>query len=250
MSPRVRRHFCRLKAETQGLVDWHLVFNPGRYPNPSAALPLHGCDVLMGLRHSEMMRNGSVQGGYLDTVFMPCALALGAPYVWVLEYDVDFSGHWADFFRQFEGDVSDLLMTTMVRHDQDPEWYWWQHAKAPDALPKARWLRGFLPIMRLSRALVGDYVRAVRDGQWGGHYEFTVPTIASTLGRSLRDVRDRADCQKVNYTNTPLDWQLQPGSFVWRPSRANYFHECPREFQTRDVLFHPVKPGVENWERS
>lgn len=248
-SPRVRRHFCRLQAETQGLIQWHWVVNRGRYPNPEGPMPLHGADVLLGARYAEMMRNGGVQGGYVDTVCMPCAWAMEATHTWVLEYDVDFSGHWADFFSQFVSDETDLLTTTLVPHGADPDWYWWQHAQAPASVPMHRWMRGFLPIMRMSKPLIHDYVGAVRSGQWRGHYEFTVPTIAAVNGRSMRDIRGRLDSQKVNYTNTPLDWQLQPGSFVWRPSRADYFHENPRGFETRDVLFHPVKPDVENWER-
>jgi hypothetical protein len=247
-SARIRRHFCRLQAETQGLVHWHLVMNDGRYPNPEWSMPSSDAEALLGVRHADMLSNGGVQGGYLDTVCMPCAWSIDASHIWVMEYDVDFSGHWADFFKQFVSDETDLLTTTLLSHPADPDWYWWQFAKAPADVPMHRWMRGFLPIMRMSKALVEDYVGAVRSGQWRGHYEFTVPTIASVMGRSVRDIRDTLDSQRVNYTNTPSDWQLQPGSFVWRPSRSDYFHENPQGFDTRGVLFHPIKPDVANWE--
>ena len=43
---------------------------------------------------------------------VPLATALKNEIVWMIEYDIDFSGDWRDFFRQFETNKSD-------RHDRN-----------------------------------------------------------------------------------------------------------------------------------
>jgi hypothetical protein len=193
----------------------------------------------------------------MDTVIMPRVLAAAHEFVWAVEFDVDYSGRWSDMFRRFAANRADVLTTTLVARARCPDWHHWGVSRAPAGVPQAGWLRSFNPIMRLSRRFARGYVAAVESGAWGGHYEFTIPSIARHLGFRIEDLaRARPGLggamlsrslpkrgRPPLYENTPEDLCLGPGTFIFRPARPAYFHERPDGFAEADRLYHPVKPG-------
>lgn len=95
----------------------------------------------------------------------------------------------------------------------------------------------------------------MRDPAWRGHYEFTFPTAALVSGFEVQDIGGRGPFtpparRNLNYENTPDSDYLDPGTFQWRPSRPGYFHEAPEIFEKGNMLYHPIKAGVEDWENS
>jgi hypothetical protein len=253
-SPRIIDHFVRLRKESGHLVDWRFVFAQGRSGSPLVDFPYEPAESSMPLRFREMVENRGVIDGLLDTAIMPCAVALNSRFVWVMEYDVDFAGQWSSFFEQFSGNTVDLLTTTIVRKINSPTWYHWQRATAPSSILPGQMLRSFLPIMRLSREFACEYVKQTTQPGWRGHCEFTLPTVALAHGFSLEDIGGSGEfCppsrRGLNYTNSPHDEGLAPGTFVFRPSRSLYYHESSAEFSEAGFLYHPVKPGVAEWVR-
>jgi hypothetical protein len=230
---RVIKQFERLRTQARGYVDVFLVINSSPFPvvSPDAK-------ELMPLRWAAMISNGGAIPGYLDTLWMPLGLSAPYSYVWMIEFDVDYSGEWSEFFRQFKRNRSDLLTTTLTRAVDNPEWCWWKTAAAPTTVKTGVWHRDFHPIMRLSQRFMRAYVNEMLSPDWGGHYEFTLPTVAIHLGMRVEDIgRDG-----LNYTNTRLDSNLSPGTFIYRPIRTAYFHERPETFDQAGFLYHPVKP--------
>lgn len=249
---RVRAHFDRLTAETAGLVDWAVVRNPGNAAEPVTTIRYAPASQLLPLRHAQMVRNGGVQGGFLDVAVIPCVLALDRKHVWVMEYDVDYSGRWSDFFGQFSRNRAGLLTSTLVPMAECERWYHSATAAAPPWVREAHRYRGFHPLMRLSRRFAKRYVALMREAGWDGHYEFTLPTAARAAGVRVEDIGGDGPLtpprrRNVHYDNSPHDWRLSPGTFVWRPARAHYFHERPEDFAQAGRLHHPVKPGVKAW---
>jgi hypothetical protein len=112
--PRIRAHFRRLKQQTEGLLDLSYVINRSDFPEPDCSLSPLSPQEIMPRRMRSMLENGGIYGGFVDVLFVPLALALKNEFVWIIEYDVDFSGDWRDFFRQFETDRSDVLTTSLV----------------------------------------------------------------------------------------------------------------------------------------
>jgi hypothetical protein len=113
--------------------------------------------------------------------------------------------------------------------------------------------RAFHPIMRISRRFAEAYCGLMADPAWQGHYEFTLPTAAAAARFALEDIGGsgpfvRQARRDRNYANNSRDGFLRPGTFLWRPSRASYFHEAPAAFQQADMLYHPIKTGVADWE--
>lgn len=243
---RIARHFARLKRQTRGLVDWHLLHNPTNAPAPLTLTLDPAPEAVMPERHRQMMKAGGMLPGYPDVLTVTAALSLPYPYVWVMEYDVDFSGHWRRFFEAFADNDADLLTSSLLPLSQDPGWYFAPGVGTPEAVdPDAR-TRAFHPVMRMSRRMLEAYAEAVRDPAWHGHFEFVVPTVARHLGLKVEDIGGAGpfcppERRGAFYANTPLHPHLSPGTFVWRPTSPHYFHERAKAFAVPDMLLHPVK---------
>ncbi len=244
---RVERHYDRLVEETQGLVEWHFAYNPENKPAPRLDVAYQPAEQCMPRRCRRAVENGGILGGYTDTAMLPCMLALDSDFVWVVEYDVDFSGCWRELFAQFAANDADLLTTTLVPLEESQQWYWWHSARVPPNVTADCIFRAFHPIFRMSRRLAHIYREATENAEWDGHYEFLIPTVAATAGLRIEDIGgsrpDRPETwASSNYVNQPSDPHLTPGTFRWRPPQPRYFHEAPGDFGLSAKLYHPVKP--------
>ena len=209
---------------------------------------------MLPTRYRAMAEHGGVQGGYLDTLFVPVLRGLDADHLWLFEYDVDFAGPWGDLFSRFADTDADLLTTTLMYRHEQSTWLPWRIARSPAHIPQERWVRSLNPLMRVSRALLEAYVAAMTDDAWRGHYEFTLPTAALDAGLRIEDLggegsfvppgHERSAYIGVSPAGKPADL-----TFGFRPVRHDYFHEKPEAFEKRGLLYHPVKPGVPAWTR-
>ncbi len=251
-SPRIRRHFQRLVKESGHLITWHFVFNPDTGARPKAPFAYDDPTQVLAGRYRAMVRNGGVQGGYLDTLLIPVLRALPADHLWVIEYDVDYAGRWDDLFGQFADNDSDLLTTTLMYRSEQPRWPHWQAAQAPSWVRDDRWVRSLNPLMRVSRRLLNTYAVAMADDDWQGHYEFTLATSALVSGARVEDLGGAGsftppDRVSRNYVGKVPSGQDEELTFAFRPVRQRYFHEAPEAFPRPEMVYHPVKPGVRAW---
>jgi hypothetical protein len=252
-SPRIRRHFQRLVRESGHLVTWHFVFNPDAGARPKAPFAYEDPGQVLAGRYRAMVRNGGVQGGYLDTLLIPVLRALPADYLWVFEYDVDYSGRWDELFGQFAGNDADLLTAQLRYRSEQPKWPHWERAGAPDWVRDDQWVRSLNPLMRVSRRLLNTYAVAMTDEAWRGHYEFTLVTSAVASGAVVEDLGGRgsftpADRVLRNYAGRFPGERVEDPTFVFRPVRPRYFHEAPEGFLQPGKIYHPIKPGVRVWD--
>lgn len=251
-SPRIRRHFQRLVKESGHLVTWHFVFNPDTGARPKAPFAYEDPTQVLASRFHAMVRNGGVQGGYLDTLLIPVLRALPADHLWVIEYDVDYAGRWDALFGQFAENDSDLLTTTLMYRSEQPRWPHWETARAPSWVGEDRWVRSLNPLMRVSRRLLNTYSVAMTDQEWQGHYEFTLATSALVSGARVEDLGGGGaftppDRVSRNYLGKAPDAQEEDLTFAFRPVHPRYFHESPEDFTWPGKIYHPVKPGVRTW---
>ncbi|HEY3530062.1 MAG TPA: hypothetical protein VGK78_13020 [Nocardioides sp.] len=256
-TPRIRRHFERLAAESGDLVTWHLVLSHDAYPRPTAPFGYDDPAEVLPSRYAAMAEHGGVQGGYLDTLLVPVLLGLTAEHpadhLWLCEYDVDFAGRWGDLFARFADDEADLLTTTVMYRHEQPTWPWWHSARAPHDVPEERWVRSFNPLMRVSPRLLSAYASAMSE-EWQGHYEFTLVTAAVAAGLSVADLGGEGSFvppgrERGAYVGKSPAGRPEDLTFGFRPVRDDYFHERPEAFERPGLLYHPVKPGVEAWTR-
>lgn len=245
-SPRISRHFRRLVEETDSLVDWRFVFNPEQGSRSATQI---GRPPALGGRSRQMERHGGHLQGFLDVAWIPRVLAMEARRVWVMEYDVDYAGCWADFFAQFADNDCDVLTSSLAHQTETPDWVHWNTASAPPWVQERHFHRCFHPLMRLSRRFALTYGLMVADASWEGHSEFTLATAAAVSNATVEDFGGDGPFTPQgrrgrNYVNDPSDRDLTPGTFIWRPARSHYFHELPEAFPQPNKLYHPIKP----WE--
>ncbi len=165
---------------------------------------------------------------------------------WLVEYDVRWSGRWADFFAAFEANDADLLATSIRSVARDPTWWIWDTLMppeggevVPDHRPEDR-MAAFMPLFRASRRAMETMDRAYREG-WGGHIEATWPTILRGAGLVVEDIGGKGEfVAPANrgrfYEADPTTVDLSPGTFVFRPAK------WPVPRLRRNRLWHPVKP--------
>jgi hypothetical protein len=253
-SPRIRRHFDRLVEESGSLVTWHWVQSHDAFPRPEAPFAYDDPAEVMPLRYRLMEEHGGVQGGYLDTLIVPVLRGLDADHLWLLEYDVDFSGRWGDLFARFSENDSDLLTTTVMYHHEQPRWSHWGRSQTPADIPQERWVRSLNPLMRVTPRLLEAYRQAMTDEAWRGHYEATLATAALHAGLVIEDFGGEGSFvppgreRSVYVGKSPAG---RPGdlTFGFRPVRSDYFHEKPEDFAQPGLAYHPVKPAVSAWTR-
>ena len=162
-------------------------------------------------------------------------------HCWQVESDVEYRGDWQAFFRQFDGNESDLLVSHLHRHADWPTWAWWNSLVAPTAehIAPDRLCKGFFPTFRISRQGLDAVEAAHREG-WSGHYEAVVPTVIRARGLAVHDLRATTPCYEGGSQNPSAILPLQ-STMRWRPEIT------PAEFLRRGtapLLFHPVK---QNW---
>ncbi|CAA7625490.1 hypothetical protein [Magnetospirillum sp. UT-4] len=161
--------------------------------------------------------------------------------VWVVEYDVEFTGRWSELFDHFADSQAALLATSLHRHAVNPAWPNWPSVSTPEGPPAdlSRFVRAFMPFYRLSRSGYLALDAAYRQG-WDGFYEGIVPRILLDAGLGIEDIGGEGEfVRPANlgrfYRSTPADNTLSPGTFVFRPIRALPGPEP-------GMLWHPVKP--------
>jgi hypothetical protein len=158
-------------------------------------------------------------------------------YYWLVEYDVEFSGRWSEFFNAFADNTSDLLCTNMFRHETNPTWGWWKTLVWPHG-PKPELIRAFFPFARLSAQAIDAIIAAGQNGI-DGFYEVVWPTVLMHRGLVIEDIGgDGEFVRPANvdrwYTSTLTSEKLSPGTFVFRPIRF-------RPGRKRNTLWHPIK---------
>lgn len=165
----------------------------------------------------------------------------GLDRFWIVEYDVCYTGDWAELLERFDRSPADVLGTTLRSHAERPGWHWWPSFEPSPEVPREAWLSGFFPIVRVSRPALEALDAAYRGG-WSGHVEAVLPTAARRAGLEIEDLGGDGPFVKEGnrdrfYTNTVEREHLYPGTFVYRPVRR--FPGL-----RRGMLWHPVKPSA------
>ena len=169
---------------------------------------------------------------------------------WFIEYDVRYSGPWAQLFDAFRDQPWDLLCTHLRRRSQEPHWYWWNEIHAPDGpVSPEQCLRGFLPVTRMSRRGMVCLRDAVAQG-WNGFLEGLIPTLLHLRGLRIADVGGTGPFVPAGFRNRfytsvddPAGSLMDGGTVRYRPVM-----EEPRRLPgwaswvLRGRLYPPVKP--------
>lgn len=251
VSPTILRAFRRLREEAPPWLDVRFLMHlPAGTPPAPDIIGVSDAD-LRRLGYPSKLPGGLVRivPGNADLLLLWFARTFPAyERYWTVEYDVDFSGRWADFFDAFgPDDPTDLLAATVCRYGDTPAWRHWSSLIAPARFRATNRLRCYLPINRVTRRAVAVMSRAYDIG-WGGHHEVTWPTIVGMSGLTIGDFGgDGPFVTPRNrnrfYVNNRYDANLAPGSLIYRPAIANRpLRDLPGYCdRPKNWLWHPVK---------
>jgi len=158
--------------------------------------------------------------------------------IWLIEYDVRYSGCWHDFVCYWDACDADLIGTTLTPFNACADWPHW-HGVRPASTDRNTWIRGFFPVYRLSRQALSVLDIAYRDG-CAGHMEGLMPTTLHHAGLKLEDIGGDGPFvaqSNINrfYRNNPANHTYGPGTFIYRPVMEH-------EGDQPNTLWHPVKP--------
>ena len=256
-TPQIARHYARLQQEAADVVDVFLAFQPARDSSAPAEAdfvvrPAEAAERF-AVRHAEFIagkRRGTT--GYTDLIWANLFLSPELERYqrfWLVEYDVDYSGNWRDFFSAVSPYGEDLLVTRLRKLSHDPHWRQQYDYAQPSGL-LADPLIGFFPISRLSRALAERYPQIVANAEWRGHFEMVLPNAAASAGFSVGDIGGTGpmvapDRRGLHYS-AGYSEEDRSGSFGFQPPRGtNYCFGRQRLLWKPDRLYHPIKADLD-----
>lgn len=249
-SPAIARRFERLRRETAGVADCHvLLHDDGAQVRHGWQAFLRDIDALPALHLFQPEPLAAALGhplfggrGLLGNVHFPLLwFARGAAHsqFWQVESDVEVRGHWGELVRSFAEVPAPVLAAHVHTYAQRPGWYWWLSASAPAALrlPQSAWRKAFFPICRFDRAALAAIDDAHRAG-WHAHFEALIPTALAMAGLAVQDLLAHRPCYLPGEQD-PVGEIARLSSNRWRPEVTR------EEFATRGssgpLVFHPVK---------
>ncbi len=162
--------------------------------------------------------------------------------LWVVEYDVRFTGDWNILFEHCAQDKADLLACHVRSEQQEPDWHWWSTLLGPggETVEAGSRTRCFCVTARYSaRALLR--IAELQASGWRGHQEVLIPTLLLREGMVVRDLNNAEapdGARRKFYTSRHSHegnlsiW----GTVRYRPIRG-------RAGWRRNTIYHPVKPG-------
>ncbi len=259
-SASIAAHYARLQREAGTVLDVHLVFQaqrPDAVPAGPDAVVVTTAEIAAAFpKRFNDHANWTIHCAELAWMTAANrALLAGYERVWAVEYDVDFSGNWATFFRAAVGYDGDLLGIDLRHRDSDPTWPNTDGYIQPGNVP-ADPLLGFFPIVRASRGLIDSYVSNVEKDGWTGHFEMVLPSFALAKGFSVGEIGGDtsytpSERRGLHYTTVATAGR-PAATFQFRPPRSfRYFGEAPQAFREPDRLYHPVKTDLtlsERWQ--
>jgi hypothetical protein len=164
----------------------------------------------------------------------------GIQHLWLVEYDVRFTGKWKVLFDHFASDDADLVTCHIRARDQEPGWYWWPSLRDPDRqeCPNIPHWRAFLVVARYSAAALAKLIEFHRAG-WTGHQEVIIPTLLRFSGHKVRDINDASPAHRARrfyISRSEQNGALEEfGTIRYRPA-------SPHAGLRSNTLYHPVKP--------
>lgn len=198
-NPQLAAHYGRLKREAGRVHPVFLAFhqNEGKaVPSgmrPDIVVTFEDAARVAPARYAEHVANAPER--FTDAidvvwlaVFTDTKLAK-FDRVWLIEYDVEFSGDWATLFRAAHAYDADLLATRFFDRAKIPDWpHWARFGHADDFVGEP--LAAFLPIARYSRRMIAAMRESATGTRFHGHLEAVIPTIAVERGLSIIDLID------------------------------------------------------------
>lgn len=188
--------------------------------------------------------------GTVDLLWLEAIAAISQKHAfdfyWILEYDVDFSGHWSRFFDAFVDNRADLIASKFLHWRSGDPWQWWRSFSPAPEVTAEHYINGLLPVTRVSSRLAARLSEFYDERPCSGHSEAMLPTLCSYFGMVLEDLSGKPPFGKgQRWIGRPLTVKVDCAGMP-----NSYFEENPAPFDRLEMIWHPVKvEGSPNYER-
>ena len=142
-------------------------------------------------------------------------------YMWVVEFDVCYSGDWSVFFSRMNRKSCDLICERLMSKSDDPTWCWWEMSYIPECSWKSSY-KALNCIARVSRNLhkeLDKFYSIYGEGR-GVFFERAWATAAVNTGSCL-DIYDSLCDPSFSFSRARLESAV-----------------------TKDRLYHAVKDNI------
>lgn len=241
----------RMRREAGELADCHLLFQaPAHDPALRSAIAAHpgarffATEALQqALGYSWFSDKGIVPGS-AHFPLLEFSRSQAYDHYWLVESDVEFSGHWGELIQRMNAAGADLIASHVKTYAQAPNNPWWPRLAAPAQVPTVTapddWRTfAFLPVARFSARALRTIDQAHQQG-WRGHAEVLIPSVLRQAGLEIADLNDYGPLYRHPDRN-PQKTGERPhrmASLRWRPAIS--LNEFARQLAP-DTLYHPIK---------
>ena len=253
-SPAIARHYARLQRQAGRVADVRLAMHQQEgVPLPEGMAPdvvVTWTDAARNFpRRAAQMEARKSPWGFIDliwsTAFLDKSLA-ACDRFWLVEYDIDYSGDWADFFGATATYDADVLTAHLRPLSAEPNYFFAPLYRQPEASP-ADPLIALMSISRMSRRFLEHYRDTLRQPGWDGHFEMVLPSIARAGGFTVAEIGGEnpftpPERRGLHYTGSFADNDRPGTTHGYLPARGyRYFVDSPRRFRLPNSVYHPIK---------
>ena len=163
-------------------------------------------------------------------------------YYWKIEYDVEYTGDWAEFFYDCSANlhIYDFLSTHVEKFNSitNGRWPWWTEGNSC-GFNKHNCIKAFNPICRLSNKAM-KYVDSYLQRGFSAHEEVIITTCLYNAGYKLADFGGTGEFVPKGFYNKYYvrGVGVNSGTMRWRPL---FTKEEVCALECHNKLFHPVK---------
>jgi SAM-dependent methyltransferase len=138
-------------------------------------------------------------------------------FVWLIEYDIRYSGNWAEFLSLDFGGADFVTSTLLREQDCKFQWVWWESLVTPDGVD--RW-NTYCPVFRLSGRAICLMQELRTSPVWGGHAEAFLPTAILNAGFFVGSYCDYTTPDSFRLWPPVIPDPDRPG-LLWHPFKSH-----------------------------
>lgn len=168
-------------------------------------------------------------------------------YYWNIEYDVEYTGKWADFFEYFQNIKADFLSTHIEKYAENIEGLWWNtYQSITMDIPLENRIRSFNPIYRISENALLVLHQTLKEGNIG-HHEVLIPSVLYHSNFKILDFDGKGEFslpenkERFYLSTATLIDGTDGGTMRLKPE-----FDKISSYQLQDKLFHPARNNIQH----
>lgn len=150
-------------------------------------------------------------------------------YYWIIEYDARYTGSLQTLLDDHLNISTDVLGTATYHYADIKDWGWWFEEKVNLPLPLEERACNYAPVMRLSRRLLTEMMKAVAE------YYSNVESFIPTISIHFFGHHSIGNIKSSHWTRWTCRYSPHHGSHEY------YKEHILPNLEMKNMIFHPIK---------